>query len=75
MALIQGAAIHRTLSFAAVHFCVAFLVGYAMTGSVLVGSALALVEPAFDTVAFYLDERGWQHIERRRSAELLAAPG
>jgi uncharacterized membrane protein len=49
----------RTLSFAAVHFVVAFGVGYALTGSVVIGSLLALVEPACNTVAFYLHERAW----------------
>lgn len=60
----------KTLSFAAVHFCVAFLVGYLMTGSVLVGSALALIEPACNTVAFHFHEKVWQRVERRRAAQL-----
>ena len=54
----------KTMSFAAVHFTVAFTVGYAMTGSVLVGGAIALVEPAINTVAYHLHERVWQRIER-----------
>ena len=58
----------KTLSFAAVHFCVAFLVGYLMTGSVWVGGALALVEPACNTVAFHLHEKVWKRIEARRGA-------
>jgi uncharacterized membrane protein len=58
----------KTLSFAGVHFCVAFLVGSLMTGSVLVGGALALVEPACNTVAFHCHERIWRRVERRRSA-------
>jgi len=33
----------KTISFAAVHFTVAFTVGYVMTGSVLVGGTIALV--------------------------------
>lgn len=57
----------KTLSFAAVHFTVAFLVGYLMTGSVLVGGALALVEPLCNTVAFHLHEKVWARIERRRA--------
>ena len=32
---------NKTMSFAAVHFSVAFMVGYVMTGSVLVGGAIA----------------------------------
>lgn len=64
----------KTLSFAAVHFCVAFFVGYAMTGSLLVGSALALVEPAVNTAAFHFHEKAWQRLARRRQ-RLPAAAG
>ncbi|ROH88233.1 DUF2061 domain-containing protein [Pseudomethylobacillus aquaticus] len=53
----------KTLSFAAVHFSVAFSVGYVMTGSVAVGGAIALVEPAFNTVAYFFHEKIWQRIE------------
>ena len=40
----RSAAMTKTLSFAAVHFTVAFGVGYALTGSVVVGGVMALVE-------------------------------
>lgn len=56
----------KTLSFACVHFVVAFLVGYLLTGSILVGSALALVEPLCNTVAFYFHERAWTRFSGRR---------
>jgi uncharacterized membrane protein len=56
----------KTLSFAAIHFSVAFTVGYLMTGSVWVGGALALVEPACNTVAFHFHEKVWKRIEARR---------
>ncbi|UTA55076.1 DUF2061 domain-containing protein [Lysobacter soli] len=56
----------KTFSFAAVHFSVAFMVGYLMTGSVWVGGALALVEPACNTVAFHFHEKIWKRIEARR---------
>ncbi len=49
----------KTISFAVVHFSVAFTVGYVMTGSVLVGGTMALIEPAINTVAFYVHERIW----------------
>lgn len=58
----------KTASFAAVHFTVAFAVGTAMTGNPWVGGALALVEPACNTVAFHLHEKLWQRIERRAAA-------
>ncbi|KPJ95609.1 MAG: hypothetical protein AMJ55_03405 [Gammaproteobacteria bacterium SG8_15] len=42
--------INKTVTFAIVHFTVAFAVGYLMTGSVVVGGAIALVEPMVNTV-------------------------
>lgn len=49
----------KTFSFAVVHFVVAFSVGYLMTGDVLVGGAIALVEPAVNTLAYHFHERFW----------------
>lgn len=54
----------KTLSFALVHFTVAFTLGYLLTGSVLVGGALALIEPACNTVAYHVHERIWNRWER-----------
>lgn len=61
----------KTMSFAAVHFTVAFSVGYMLSGSVLVGGAIALVEPAVNTVAYYLHERAWQRITRGHAPALM----
>lgn len=61
----------KTLSFAVVHFTVAFTVGYLMSGSVLVGGAIALVEPAVNTVAYHVHERVWARRQRRGAG----APG
>jgi len=57
----------KTATFAAVHFTVAFSVGYALTGSVIVGGTLALVEPAINTIAFYFHELGWKKYEENRA--------
>ncbi len=57
----------KTMSFAAVHFTVAFTVGYLMTGSVFVGGALALVEPAVNTIAFHFHELVWKRWEKVKS--------
>ena len=56
----------KTLSFAAVHFTVAFTVGYLLTGSVVVGGAMALVEPACNTVAYYFHEKAWARAAVRK---------
>jgi len=50
----------KTVSFAAVHFSVAFSVGYLMTGSIAVGGAIALVEPAVNTVVYFFHEKVWE---------------
>lgn len=66
----------KTMTFAIVHFTVAFTVGYLMTGSVLIGGAIALVEPAVNTVAYHLHERVWARMQfaRRQGAGLAAEP-
>ncbi len=56
----------KTLTFASLHFTVAFFVGWLLTGSILIGGALALVEPACNTVVFYFHEKVWRRIEARR---------
>ncbi|WP_051085411.1 DUF2061 domain-containing protein [Hahella ganghwensis] len=57
----------KTISFAAVHFSVAFAVGYLMTGSFVVGGAIALVEPLCNTVAYFFHEKVWERIRVRKS--------
>ena len=57
----------KTMSFAAVHFTVAFTVGYLMTGSLLVGGAIALIEPAINTVAYYYHELVWSRLTKTDS--------
>jgi uncharacterized membrane protein len=61
----------KTASFAVVHFTVAFTVGYVMTGSILFGSAIAIVEPAINTVAFYFYERVWQRISKQKNVDAV----
>lgn len=65
----------KTASFAVVHITVAFTVGYALSGSVLVGGAIALVEPAVNTVAYFFHEKVWERLSSRTapSATQIAA--
>lgn len=50
----------KTATFAALHFSVGFGVTYALTGSVTIATGIALIEPAVNTVVFFLHERLWQ---------------
>lgn len=56
----------KTLTFAATHFTVAFGVAYALTGDVVIGGAVALVEPAVNTVAYHFHEKVWAGLRARR---------
>ncbi len=49
----------KTLTFACVHFTVAFTVAYMLTGSVVIGGLVALVEPLCNTVAYHFHEMAW----------------
>ncbi|GFD94267.1 hypothetical protein KUL156_54650 [Alteromonas sp. KUL156] len=56
----------KTITFAVMHFGVAFTIAYLLTGSVVVGGAVALVEPAINTVAFYFHEMIWKKFEAQK---------
>ena len=68
----NGGAATKTVTFAMVHFTVAFSVAYLLTGSIGIAGLLALLEPMANTVAFYLHERVWERI-RGHSAGALAS--
>ncbi|EEP69505.1 DUF2061 domain-containing protein [Kingella oralis] len=58
----------KTFTFAVLHFSVAFGVAYVLTGSLGISSAVALVEPMVNTVAFYFHEKAWQKFGGKSSA-------
>ncbi len=66
----------KTGTFAVLHFSVAFAVAYALTGSAPIATAVALVEPACNTVAFFFHERVWRSLPARvtRSREGAGVP-
>ena len=63
----KNTALVKTVTFAMVHFTVAFGVGYLLTGSVAIASALALLEPLANTFAYYAHERLWARLNRGQS--------
>lgn len=52
----------KTATFAVLHFVVGFGVTYALTGSLAIATGVALIEPAVNTVVFFLHERAWERI-------------
>ena len=49
----------KTVSFAIMHFTVAFSVTWVVTGSFVLGGAVALIEPAVNTLGYHLHEKFW----------------
>lgn len=61
----QSTTLAKTVTFALVHFTVAFTIGYLLTGSAAIAGALALMEPLANTLAYYAHERAWERFSRR----------
>ncbi len=59
----------KTMTFAILHFSVAFTVAYLLTGSALIGGLVALVEPAVNTIVFYFHEKAWMHHHHQQKRE------
>jgi uncharacterized membrane protein len=50
----------KTISFAIMHFSIAFSIAYLLTGDLIVGGLLAVIEPAVNTVGYFFHEKFWQ---------------
>ncbi len=55
----------KTISFGIVHFAVAFAVVFALTGSLVIGGLVALIEPLVNTFAYHFHEKVWERIRSR----------
>ena len=60
----------KTATFTAMHFCIAFAVTYALTGSVAIGGLVAAIEPLCNSVGFYFHEKLWQRFERSPASKM-----
>lgn len=61
----------KSLTFTLMHFCIAMSVAYALTGSLAIGGAIAIVEPLVNSVGYYIHERLWE--ARRNNGALVVA--
>jgi uncharacterized membrane protein len=59
----------KTISFAILHFSVAFTITYLLTGSIIIGGTIALLEPAVNTVVFYFHDKVWKNIESKQALQ------
>ena len=61
----------KTITFAITHFTVAFTVAFLLTGDILIGSLIAMVEPAINTVAYFFHEKIWARHQRNTTANAM----
>lgn len=54
----------KTMTFAIVHFTVAFTVAWLLTGDMVIGGLVAMVEPAVNTVAYFFHEKVWERVRK-----------
>ncbi|MBA1262509.1 DUF2061 domain-containing protein [Stutzerimonas sp. NM35] len=59
----------KTITFTLMHFCIAFSVTYALTGSLAAGGLVAAIEPLCNSVGFYFHEKIWQRLDKRQPAQ------
>ena len=66
----------KTITFAILHFSVAFSVAYILTNGIGVSSAVALVEPIVNTIVFFFHEKkAWNRYRKtNRKAKKLWVP-
>jgi uncharacterized membrane protein len=62
----------KTISFGIVHFTVAFAVAFALTGSLVIGGLVALIEPLVNTMAYHYHEKAWSRIRARAAMQPAA---
>lgn len=57
----------KTITFAIMHFAIAFSVTYLITGDLVLGGLVAVIEPAVNTVGYFFHEKIWQRVDRKSS--------
>lgn len=62
----------KTVSFAVIHFNVAFMVTYALTGDAFLGGLMAIIEPTINSFAYFFHERVWGN--KNKNIEYQAEP-
>lgn len=53
----------KTISYGVMHFTIAFIVSYLVTGSLAIAGVLAILEPIVQTIAYHFHEKLWKFHE------------
>ena len=58
-AVVRHVSLAKTITYLVLHLIIGFSVAYLFTGSVLLASGIALVEPLANAIAFFFHEKAW----------------
>jgi len=64
----------KTLTYGVMHFAVAVLVAFALTGNLALALAIGIIEPLVQTIFFMIHDRIWTRIEARRDGQASNQP-
>lgn len=56
----------KTCTFTVMHLAIAFAVAFALTGSFVLGGAIAIIEPLCNSFGYAIHERVWEKIRAKR---------
>lgn len=63
----------KTITYTTMHFITAFSVAWLLTGDLVVGGLVAVVEPAVNSAGYVIHERLWRRHAMKK--ERVAPPG
>lgn len=52
---------YKTISYSFIHFGIAFLISYLLTGDVFISSSIALIEPVLNCISYFFHEKFWNN--------------
>lgn len=59
----------KTISFSIMHFAIAFSVVWLLTGDVVIGGMVAMIEPAVNSIGYFFHEKAWSRYLSRHSGK------
>jgi uncharacterized membrane protein len=62
----------KSITFTIMHFIIALSVAYLLTGSLVVGGLIALVEPLVNSVGYYFHEKAWDSLQAKKAQAIAA---
>ena len=61
--------IKKTISFSIIHFIISFSIAYLLTGDIIIGGLIALLEPTLNTISYFFHEKYWLNIIKKKNLE------